>query len=83
MALDGGPLCILRLVTEIHVFKLRRDLLDHATYPRVGRLDLAPISHLAVPTRFGHGNCVLQLRNIDSNKSFFVVYNQPRLVLLL
>lgn len=58
------------LIAEMHVIKLRGYSLNYAAHAGIGCVNLAEIAHLSVTARFGNRNCILQLGDIDSDKSF-------------
>ena len=58
---------------EMHVIKLRGYSLDNATHVDIRCLNLAEIADLSVPARFGNSKRILQLGDIDSDKSFSII----------
>ncbi len=60
------------------LIKLRGYPQNYAAHAGIGCINLAEITYLSVPAEFGDSNRILQLGDIDSDKSFSI----PRLVLL-
>lgn len=61
------------LVSEVHVIKLRGYSLNDAAHAGIGRINLARIADLSVPPRFSNSNRILQLGDIDFDKSFSTI----------
>jgi len=68
-AVTGGA----ALVAEMRVIKLCGYTLDNAAHAGIRCFNLAGITDLSVPARFSNRNCILQLGNIDSDKSFSII----------
>jgi hypothetical protein len=47
--------------------------LNYAAHAGIGCINLAEIADLSVPTRFGNSNRILELGDIDSDKSFPII----------
>jgi hypothetical protein len=60
-------------ITEMHVIKLRGYSLNYAAHAGIGCINLAEIAYLSIPARFGNSNRILQLSDIDSDKSFSII----------
>lgn len=60
-------------VAEMYTIKLRGYSLDNAAHAGIGCINLAEIADLSFPARFGNSNCILQLGDIDSDKSFSII----------
>lgn len=63
------------LVAEMHVIKLCGYTLDNAAHAGIRCLNLTDITDLSVPARFSNRNRILQLGNIDSDKSFSLIWH--------
>ncbi len=61
------------LIAEMHVIKLRGYSLNYAAHAAIRGVNLAEVAHLSVPARFGNSNRILQLGDIDSDKSFSII----------
>jgi hypothetical protein len=60
-------------IAEMHVIKLRGYSLNYAAHAGIGCINLAVIADLSVPASFSNSNRILQLGDIDSNKSFSII----------
>lgn len=63
------------LITEMHAVKLCGYLLNDAARAGIRCLDLTPEAALSLPAGFSDSNSILQFGDIDSNKSFFILYH--------
>ncbi|GAC1043914.1 hypothetical protein thsrh120_39180 [Rhizobium sp. No.120] len=61
------------LVAEMHPIKLCGDPLDNPAHARIRCLNVTPEAGLSLPAGFSDSNRILQLGDVDSNKTFSII----------